>query len=97
MKLDWVSVEYEWDPVKAEANLTKHGIPFEGIGEFDWQNAVIVEDVRYAYGEHRYNAFGEIRGRLHAAVFTTRGQTIRLIGLRKANPREVRRHGKAQA
>ena len=87
-------MEYEWDPAKAVANFAKHGVPFEAIELFDWANAVIYEDVRLAYGERRFNAFAAIDGRMHALVFTMRGNAIRIIGLRKANEREVRRHGK---
>jgi uncharacterized DUF497 family protein len=90
-------VDYEWDPSKAAANFAKHGVPFERIELFEWEMAVIYEDVRFAYGERRFNAFAKIEGRLHAVVFTSRGQKIRIIGLRKANEREVRRYEKEKA
>jgi uncharacterized protein len=28
--------EFEWDPAKAEANVRKHGIPFEHAAEVFW-------------------------------------------------------------
>jgi uncharacterized protein len=86
--------EYEWDPNKAVANLAKHGVAFERVTMFKWKEAVIDEDARYPYGERRFNAFGKIEGRLHALIFTIRGRSIRLIGLRKANQREIRRYEK---
>ncbi|SDB25644.1 BrnT family toxin [Bauldia litoralis] len=90
-------MEYEWDPKKAAANLAKHGVAFERVALFEWEDALIDEDLRYAYGERRFNAFGRIEGRLHTLVFTMRGRSVRMIGLRKANSREVRRYGKEKA
>jgi uncharacterized DUF497 family protein len=58
----------------------------------DLGTAAIDADLRYAYGESRFQALGLIGGRLHMLVFTMRGDVLRVISLRKANPREVRRH-----
>jgi uncharacterized DUF497 family protein len=88
---------YEWDPKKAAANLAKHGVSFERAALFEWKEALIDEDTRYPYGERRFNAFGKIEGRLHALVFTIRDRSVRLIGLRKANQREIRRYEKEKA
>ncbi len=88
---------YEWDPKKAAANLAKHGIPFERVEMFDWAEALIEKDERFSYNEPRYLAFGRIEDRLHVLVFTIRHRSIRLIGLRKANERELRRYAKEKA
>lgn len=40
-------------------------------------------------------ALGKINGRLHMVVFTVRGESLRIISLRKANAREVARYEKA--
>lgn len=90
-------MEYEWDAAKAAANLAKHGVPFEHAALIEWEEALIEEDLRRSYGERRFNAFGKIEGRLHALVFTIRGRVVRIIGLRKANSREVRRYEKEKA
>jgi uncharacterized DUF497 family protein len=89
-------MDYEWDDAKGAANLTKHGVPFERAAKFEWDKAVIDEDLRHAYGERRFNAFAPIEGRLHAMVFTRRGSLVRIIGLRKANAREVGRYEKEE-
>lgn len=57
---------------------------------FDWSSAIIEEDVRKSYGEHRYFALGLIKNRLHAVVFTLRNNKLHVISLRKANQREVK-------
>ncbi len=82
--------EYEWDPRKAGINLAKHGVAFEDVVSFEWDDALIIEDTRRDYGEPRYLAYGLIGNRLHAFVFTPRNGRIRVISLRKANSRELR-------
>jgi uncharacterized DUF497 family protein len=52
-----------------------------------------VADSRFDYGETRQIAFGFINNRLFVCVFTDRDNERRIISLRKANSREVRRYG----
>ncbi|MEP0321525.1 BrnT family toxin [Bauldia litoralis] len=85
-------MEYEWDPKKAAANLAKHGVAFERVAQFEWNEAEIEEDDRSPYGERRFYALGMIDGRIHALIFTMRGEAVRVISLRKANDRERRRY-----
>ena len=83
---------YEWDDSKAQINAIKHGVEFEQIELFDWDSAEVDEDHRKDFGESRYVATGYIKDRLHIVVFTIRDETVRLIGLRKANSRELKRY-----
>jgi len=82
----------EYDPGKDAANRRKHGISLERAVDFDWSGARIEPDARRDYGELRYVATGMLDGRLYAMVFARRGDTTRVIGLRKANRRETKRH-----
>lgn len=83
-----------FDPAKSEANARSRGLPFSLVqDEFDWSTAQVIEDVRRAYGEPRYRAFGYIGDRLHVVAFTPREGALRIISLRKANRREERRYG----
>ena len=82
-----------YDPTKNTANIELRSLPFDLIADLDWATAVIVEDVRRDYGEPRYRVFGYIGDRLYAAVFTPRKDVLHVISLRKANSREVKRHG----
>ena len=82
-----------YDPTKNAANIERCGLPFDLIADLDWATAVIVEDIRRDYGERRYRVFGYIGDRLYAAVFTPRRDALHVISLRKANNREVKRHG----
>jgi uncharacterized DUF497 family protein len=85
-------MEYEFDPDKAAANLAKHGVSFEEMERFEWDTAVSWEDTRYEYGETRKNALGYIGNRIHLVSYTERAGQIRLINVRKANSREVKRY-----
>jgi len=85
-------VEYEFDPAKNIANHAKHGIPFEAMEFFDWETAQIENDVRYPYPEPRFKATGYISERLYVVIFCLRGHSRRIISMRKANPREMKRY-----
>ena len=56
----------------------------------NWETAVVCEDTRKHYAEPRFEATGLIGIRLHVMVFCLRADVIRVISLRKANPREVK-------
>jgi len=90
-------VIYEWDDLKRQANIAKHGVDFSLAEDFDWKTAHIEQDLRSEYGEARFVAFGWIDNRLYVLVFTRRGHVLRIIGLRKANQREVERYEKTKA
>ena len=60
----------------------------------DLDTAISVEDTRKDYGERRLRVLGHIEGHLHAAVVTPRGDTMRVISLRRANTREERAYAK---
>jgi uncharacterized DUF497 family protein len=81
-----------FDPAKNEWNIASRGISFEVAEHFEWDTAMIAEDLRREYGERRFQALGLIAGRLHAMVFTPRAGKIHVISLRKANRREMKRY-----
>ena len=85
-------MEIEFDPEKDRINREKHGISLSLAREMDFATAIVREDERYAYGETRWLAAGLIAGRLHMLAFALRGETLRPISLRKANPRERKRY-----
>jgi hypothetical protein len=85
-------VDISFDSAKNERNLATRGISFELAAEFDWNSALIVEDLRRPYGEQRFQALGLIGDRLYMLVFTPRARKIHVISLRKANKREVKRY-----
>ena len=80
---------FEWDDAKRRANLAKHGVDFAAIDAFDSETALIDPDTRQT--EPRWIATGFLGSRLHVVVYAMRGTRRRLISLRKANAREVRK------
>ena len=83
---------YDWDEDKRKLNIADHRIDFTAAEGFDWDTAVINIDDREDYGELREVAWGFIRERLYTLVFTRRGQRIRIISLRKADKREMKKY-----
>ncbi len=81
-----------YDPAKSERNEAERGLSFSLADAFDWSAALIVEDTRKNYGERRYQAIGMIGEDLHMLVFTPRDGSVHVISLRRANPRERKRH-----
>lgn len=89
-------MEIEFDPNKSTTNTERRGLPFDLVAEFEFDSAEYAEDVRHDYGEMRIQALGLLRGRVHVLVFTETLTGIRVISLRKANKREIKRYGDAQ-
>jgi uncharacterized DUF497 family protein len=85
-------VRIEFDPAKSERNASERGLPFERAAEFDWGGALYREDTRRSYPERRFVALGFLGNRLHVVCFTRIAGGVRIISLRKANSREVRRY-----
>ena len=81
-------MQFGWDANKSAANQAKHDIAFAEVADFRWDTAQIFADERRDYGEERQFARGMIGERLFVIVFVLRGDTTRLISLRKANRRE---------
>ena len=85
-----------FDPAKDAANLAKHGFSLLDAVGFEWETAVVWPDTRRDYGEPRMAALGYIGLRIMSVVFVDRPPEQpterRVISLRKANPREVKRY-----
>ena len=85
-----------FDPAKDAANLAKHGFSLLDAVGFEWEAAVVWLDKRHEYDEARMVALGYIGLRIMAVVFVDRPPEQpterRIISLRKANPREVKRY-----
>jgi hypothetical protein len=82
-----------FDLAKDAANRAKHAVSL-AMAEvlFTGRHASMIDD-RFDYGEVRKVAFGFIKGRLFVCVYADREDERRIISLRKANTREVKRYG----
>ena len=85
--------DFEWDDAKAAANLAKHGVSFEQArAAFSDPFAIDFIDDRHRYDEERMVLFGMVDSRLLVVVHTWRGDTIRIISAREAEPYERRQY-----
>jgi uncharacterized DUF497 family protein len=85
-------VKIEYDAAKSERNIALRGLSFDLVEDFDLATALIVNEMRGEPPELRHRALGVLTdgNRVHALVFTLRGDAVRVISFRKANKREVR-------
>jgi uncharacterized protein len=83
-------MDYQWDPVKATANVKKHGVEFADVVEvFEDPDAITLEDPD-SEGEQRFLSLGlDFLGRLLVVAYTYRGDAIRVISARKATRKET--------
>lgn len=84
---------YEWDAVKAAANLRKHKVDFADAAlSIQDPKALTVADPD-ASGERRFVCLGaDPEGRLLVTVYAHRGQQIRIISSRRASRGERRQY-----
>jgi len=82
----------QFDPAKDAKNTDKQGVSLGAVEGFEWEQAVTWPDQRRDYGEDRIAGLGYIGDRLFYVVFVARGEERRIISLRKANQREVKRY-----
>ena len=87
-------MQYEFDPKKQAHNVAKHQVWFALVDDFEWDTAVILIDDRRQYAETRFRATGLVGERVYVLVFCLRETKIRLISLRRANQREVKRYAR---
>jgi uncharacterized DUF497 family protein len=81
-------VGFEFDERKSRANKAKHGIDFVEAQAL-WTDEALVEVPARSGSEARFLVVGLMNGRHWSAFITYRGQTIRLISVRRSRPEEV--------
>lgn len=86
-------LRFEWDPEKAARNFAVHGVSFEAA------TAVFLDpfahewlDEREDYGEERFVIVGMVEDCLLCVAYTMRGEAIRIISARGAEPHERRQY-----
>jgi uncharacterized DUF497 family protein len=72
-------------------------LSFERVVDFDFETAVVHQDVRKTYPEPRFVAVGFVEARLHVFCFAIMADGIRVISFRKANHREVKDYEQTQS
>ena len=86
-------MDFEWDEAKSDACFEQRGFDFPYVAQgFLDDHRVVRPDMRFEYGEERFQLLGAVDGRIYQVAYTMRGQVIRIISARKANLREVRHY-----
>jgi uncharacterized protein len=79
---------FEWDNEKSCSNQAKHGIDFDAAKAL-WDDGNRVE-IKSSYPlESRRILIGKLDKKLWTAIFTLRGNALRIISVRRARKREV--------
>lgn len=86
------SMELIWDEKKRRATFDNRGLDFAEAGEVINSRSVTVADTRMDYGETLFITVGFLRKRMVVVVWSRRGETQRIISMRKANEREIAKY-----
>ena len=79
---------FEWDEVKSDANLVKHGISFDDASEIFYGPVVVKRSHRN--NEERWIAIGKSHDQIVTVIYTRRADSIRIISARRPRPDEKR-------
>ncbi len=85
-------MEFEWDSIKNQRNIEKHGIDFMDAVRIFERPTLTVVDNRRNYGEKRIAAMGAIEDVILYVVYTVRDNVLRIISARRANRRERKKY-----
>ncbi|MBX9884571.1 MAG: BrnT family toxin [Novosphingobium sp.] len=81
-------MDIEFDPAKDVVNIAKHGVSLARAAELDVR--AYIADERFV--EPRFRLYGFIDGEAYCVAGTMRGMAIRVISLRRAHAKEIRRY-----
>ena len=81
-------ISFEFDEIKSQANLLKHGINFIDAQAL-WDDPSLLEIPANTEDEPRYLMIGLIQGKHWSAIITYRGLNVRLISVRRSRTEEV--------
>ena len=81
-------MQFEFDPDKSEANKGKHGIDF-AKAQMLWEDPDRLLVPARTQGEPRFMLVAKIDGKHWSAIFTQRGNSTRIISVRRSRDTEV--------
>jgi uncharacterized protein len=80
---------FEYNLEKSQNNKSKHGLDFDEA-QVIWTDPNRVEIQASSTTEPRFMVIGKINGKHWSAIFTYRGENIRLISVRRSRNEEIR-------
>jgi hypothetical protein len=81
-------MKFEWDSAKSESNRKKHDIDFHTAKGL-WRDERLVEIYAPHPVENRGIVIGKLQGKLWTAIYTVRGDAVRIISVRRSRRKEV--------
>lgn len=81
-------MKFEFDPAKSAANKAKHGIDFVEAKAL-WLDDGLVDAPVPSRDEPRFLVIGRLHGKVWTAVCTLRGESVRIISVRRARKEEI--------
>ena len=83
-----MAIIFEFDPEKSVTNSDKHGIDFVQAQAI-WRDADYIEIPLKANDEIRFMVIGMIEGRVWSSIITYRGESVRIISVRRSRKEEI--------
>jgi uncharacterized DUF497 family protein len=87
-----LSWKITFDPAKREATLRERRVDFLDAALVFAGDHIDVPDIRFDYGETRWQTVGFLHGRMVMVVWTERGHARHVISMRKCNDREQEKY-----
>jgi len=81
-------MEFEFDPEKSIANREKHGMDFQQ-SQAIWDDADYIEIPLNTSDEARFMVIGMVEGKVWSGIITYRGESIRIISVRRSRKEEI--------
>ena len=81
-------MNFEFDAAKGVKNKDKHGIDFHEAQAL-WDDPDLIEIPARTTEEPRFLVIGKIEGKHWSGVITQRGDTIRIISVRRSRKEEI--------
>jgi uncharacterized DUF497 family protein len=81
-------IDFEFDEIKSNSNLVKHGVDFN-VAQLLWNDPDLIEIPVNTHDEPRYIVIARLNGKHWTGVITYRGKNIRIISVRRSRKAEV--------
>lgn len=81
-------MKFEYDFEKSDSNKQKHGIDFSAAQAL-WNDPDYIEIPAVTADEPRFLVIGKIDGKHWSGVITYRGESVRIISVRRSRKEEV--------
>jgi len=91
--INTLTIEFEWDEIKNQINIRKHGLDFKDVSEMFHYPMLVLADTRQDYAEDRWIGIGSLKDTTVVVIFTEPNEKrIRIISARKATRYEKEKY-----